>query len=319
MSNIAKQLRILFAGTPEFAASSLQALLDAGYNVIGVYTQPDRPAGRKRKLTPSPVKQAALKHDLPVYQPNSLKDTEQQDALSKLNADLMIVVAYGQILPKAVLQAPRLGCINVHASLLPRWRGAAPIERAMLAGDKTTGVTIMQMDEGLDTGAMLLTKECTISATQTGGELHDKLIEVGAAALLESLPGIADQSVLPVQQDDMLACYADKLEKAEGEIDWHRSAAEIALQIRSLCPRLVAYTTLKDETLRIWYAEPTDQAINNAKPGSIISTDKKAIYVACADTALKLLKIQLPGSKAMDTHAVLNAKRELFADGTQLG
>lgn len=319
MSDSAHKLRILFAGTPDFAASSLQALLDAGHDVVGVYTQPDRPAGRGRKLTPSPVKKVALEHELPVYQPLNFKQEEDRQTLADLNADLMIVVAYGLLLPKAVLEAPRLGCINVHASLLPRWRGAAPIHRALLAGDSETGVTIMQMDEGLDTGAMLLKKSCPITATETSGELHDKLAQIGAEALLESLPGIADQSIHHEIQDGSAANYAHKLEKAEGEIDWQRSAAEIAIQIRGLSPWPVAYSSLNGSPLRIWYAEATDQNCEGAAAGTIIRTDKKAIYVACGDNALKLLKIQLPGSKAMECSAVLNAKRDLFADGNQLG
>jgi len=318
MSDTARQLRILFAGTPDFAASSLQALLDAGHNVIGVYTQPDRPAGRGRKLTPSPVKKVALEHDLPVYQPLNFKLAEDRQQLAALDADLMVVVAYGLLLPQAVLDAPRLGCINVHASLLPRWRGAAPIHRALLAGDSETGVTIMQMDAGLDTGAMLLKKHCPITPTDTSGELHDRLAVIGAAALLESLPAIAGQTIRPEIQDDSLACYAHKLEKAEGEIDWHKPATEIARQIRGLAPWPVAFTTLNGETLRIWYAEASDEQ-SNAKPGTVIGTDKQAITVASGDGAVRLLKIQLPGSKAMDSSAVLNSKRELFSDGTELG
>lgn len=318
MSDTARQLRILFAGTPDFAASSLQALLDAGHNVIGVYTQPDRPAGRGRKLTPSPVKKVALEHDLPVYQPLNFKQAEDRQQLAALGADLMVVVAYGLLLPQAVLDAPRLGCINVHASLLPRWRGAAPIHRALLAGDSETGVTIMQMDAGLDTGAMLLKKQCPINASDTSGELHDRLAAIGAAALLESLPTIADQTIQPEAQDDSLACYAHKLEKAEGEIDWHKPATEVARQIRGLAPWPVAFTTLKGETLRIWYAQASDEQ-SNARPGTVIGTDKQAIIVACGDGVVRLLKIQLPGSKAMDTSAVLNSKRELFSNGTELG
>lgn len=319
MSDSASKLRILFAGTPDFAAASLQALINAGHDVIGVYTQPDRPAGRGRKLTPSPVKKVALEHEIPVYQPLNFKTEEDRQPLAELQADLMVVVAYGLLLPKAVLDAPRLGCINVHASLLPRWRGAAPIHRSLLAGDSETGVTIMQMDEGLDTGAMLLKKSCSIATSETSGELHDKLAVIGATALLESLSGIAEQTITHEQQDDSLACYAHKLEKAEGEIGWNRPAADIALQIRGLSPWPVAYTSLNGSTMRVWLAETTEQDCAEVTPGQVIATDKRAIYVACADKALKLLKIQLPGSKAMDTSAVLNAKRELFADGTQLG
>lgn len=318
MSDSAKQLRILFAGTPDFAASSLKALLDAGHKVIGVYTQPDRPAGRGRKLTPSPVKKVALDNNLPVYQPLNFKQQEDRQILADLNADLMIVVAYGLLLPSAVLDAPRLGCINVHASLLPRWRGAAPIHRALLAGDSETGVTIMQMDIGLDTGAMLLKKSCPINSSDTSGELHDRLADIGAAALLESLPGIADQTITHETQDDSLACYAHKLEKAEGQIDWQQSAAEITRHVKGLSPWPVAFTTLAGETLRVWYAE-AETTPTTAKPGTIVGTDKKSIMVASGAGIVRLLKIQLPGSKAMETSAVLNSKQELFSNGTELG
>jgi len=318
MSDSARQLRILFAGTPDFAASSLQALLEAGHQVIGVYTQPDRPAGRGRKLTPSPVKKVALEHNIQVFQPVNFKQEEDRQQLASLQADLMVVVAYGLLLPTAILQAPRLGCINVHASLLPRWRGAAPIHRALLAGDSETGVTIMQMDEGLDTGAMLLKKQCPIRESDTSGELHDRLAAIGAAALLESLPAIADQTITHETQDDSLACYAHKLEKAEGEIDWHKPATAIARQVRGLSPWPVAFTTLNGETLRIWFAEACDEN-STATPGTIIGTDKQAVTIACSEGTLRLLKIQLPGSKAMDTSAVLNAKKELFSNGTELG
>lgn len=319
MSDSAKQLRILFAGTPDFAAASLQALLDQGCNVIGVYTQPDRPAGRGRKLTPSPVKKVALEHDLPVYQPLNFKAEEDRSELKNLNADLMIVAAYGLLLPQPVLDAPRLGCVNIHASLLPRWRGAAPIHRSLLAGDAETGITIMQMDIGLDTGDMLWKKACDILPTDSSGELHDRLAVLGAEAMLESLPGIAEQSLTAEKQNDELACYAHKLEKAEGQINWNNSAADIALQVRGLSPWPVAYTQLNDATMRIWKAEATEQSCADAAPGTVISTDKKAIYVAASDYAVKLLHIQLPGSKAMEVSAVLNSKKELFVTGTQLG
>ncbi|RTE65449.1 methionyl-tRNA formyltransferase [Amphritea opalescens] len=318
MSDTAKPLRILFAGTPDFAAASLQALLNAGHQVIGVYTQPDRPAGRGRKLTPSSVKKVALEHDLPVYQPLNFKLAEDREQLASLQADLMIVVAYGLLLPKAVLDAPALGCINVHASLLPRWRGAAPIHRALLAGDSETGVTIMQMDEGLDTGAMLLKRDCPIKPTDTSGELHDRLAEIGAQALLDSLPAIANQTITHETQDDSLACYAHKLEKAEGNIDWQQPATDIARQVRGLSPWPVAFTTLNGATLRVWFAEVGDEP-SSAKPGTVVGCDKKAIIVACGSGTVRLLKIQLPGSKAMDSSAVLNSKKELFSNGTELG
>ena len=318
MSDSAKGLRIVFAGTPDFAATNLQALINAGHNIIGVYTQPDRPAGRGRKLKPSPVKQIALDNQLDVFQPLNFKEEGALEILQSLQADLMIVVAYGILLPKAVLEAPRLGCINVHASLLPRWRGAAPIHRAVLAGDTETGITIMQMDEGLDTGGMLLKSSCAIDPRESSGELHDKLAVIGAEALLTSLPGLADSSLQAETQDNALANYAHKLEKSEGSIDWNQNADAIAKQIRGLSPWPVAYTQLNGETMRIWQADVSDQACN-AKAGTVIKTDKKAIHIACGEGALRLLHIQLPSSKAMPTAAVLNSKRDLFADGTQLG
>ena len=213
-------LRIIFAGTPEFSASCLDALLKTQHEIVAVYTQPDRPAGRGRKLRPSPVKTLAEQHQLPIFQPASLKHADEQVALQALNADLMVVVAYGLILPQPVLDAPRLGCINVHASLLPRWRGAAPIHRALLAGDDTTGITIMQMDAGLDTGDMLSKVECPIFADDTSGTLHDRLAELGAQALVDCLNPLAAGTLIPEAQDGSRACYAHKLEKQEGEIDW---------------------------------------------------------------------------------------------------
>jgi methionyl-tRNA formyltransferase len=309
-------LRIVFAGTPDFAASSLQALLDSEHDVIAVYTQPDRPAGRGRKLTPSPVKQLACAHDIAVYQPLNFKSEESVTELAALNADIMVVVAYGLLLPKVVLDTPRLGCINVHASLLPRWRGAAPIHRALLAGDSVTGVTIMQMDVGLDTGDMLYKAECPILPEDSSGTLHDRLAQIGAEALIESLNAIRDGSAVPVKQDDSLANYAHKLEKQEGAIDWQQPAEQLARQVRGLSPWPVAYCGLDGQTLRIWGAEPVADA--SGTPGSVIAVDKASITVACGSGALKLTRIQLPGGKPLDTAAILNAKRDLFPLGKQL-
>lgn len=312
-------LRIVFAGTPDFAASSLQALLDSEHEVIAVYTQPDRPAGRGRKLTPSPVKKLALEHNIDVSQPVSLKGEAEQTELASLNADIMVVVAYGLLLPKAVLDTPRLGCINVHASLLPRWRGAAPIHRALLAGDTTTGVTIMQMDVGLDTGDMLYKVECAIEPEDSSGELHDRLAMIGADALTTSLKQIRDGDIQPEKQDDNLANYAHKLEKQEGAVDWSQPAERIARQVRGLSPWPVAYCTLDGKTLRIWGAQASDEVTTEYTPGSIISVTKKTIQIACGQGSLLLTKIQLPGGKPLDTAAVLNAKRDLFPLDKQLG
>ena len=211
-------LKIIFAGTPEFSVSALAALLKSRHELVAVYTQPDRPSGRGRKLTPGPVKKLALEKGLPVYQPAKLKAEDDLVRLESHHADLMVVAAYGLLLPSRVLEAPRLGCVNIHASLLPRWRGAAPIQRAILAGDTETGITIMQMDEGLDTGPMLHTLACPVDPRETGGSLHDKLAELGARALMEALPGIAAQSIVPAKQAEADACYARKLEKSEARL-----------------------------------------------------------------------------------------------------
>lgn len=314
---MSKPLRIVFAGTPDFAASSLQALLTSEHEVIAVYTQPDRPAGRGRKLTPSPVKKLALEHEIPVYQPLSLKGEAEQAELAALEADIMVVVAYGLLLPKAVLDTPRLGCINVHGSLLPRWRGAAPIHRAVLAGDELTGITIMQMDVGLDTGDMLYKIEMPIAADDTSGALHDRLAEQGAEALVAALALISKGEAEPEKQDDSLANYAHKLEKQEGEIDWSRSAVEVERQIRGLSPWPVAYCGLDGKTMRIWGAKASDE-VSDQPAGAIAEVTKKTLRIACGEGSLLLTKVQLPGGKPLDTAAVLNAKRDLFPVGKKL-
>ena len=311
-------LRIVFAGTPDFAAASLQALLDTPHNVIAVYTQPDRPAGRGRKLTPSPVKKLALEHGIDLYQPLSLKDTGAQQELAALKADLMVVVAYGLLLPQVVLDTPRLGCINVHASLLPRWRGAAPIQRAVEAGDRETGVTIMQMDLGLDTGDMLLKAGCPILPDDNSGALHDRLAAIGARALIQSLAAIQDGSIKAEPQHDAAACYAHKLAKQEGNIDWQRSADYLARQVRGLSPWPVAFTQLGGTTLRIWAASALDRQ-SDAAPGTLIAADKDGISVACGQGILSLKRVQLPGGTPLDSPDILNSRRDTFTLGTRLG
>lgn len=311
-------LRIVFAGTPEFAASSLQALIDSQHEVIAVYTQPDRPAGRGRKLKASPVKELAIEHDLPVYQPLSLKGEDEQAELAALEADLMIVAAYGLLLPKAVLDTPKLGCINVHASLLPRWRGAAPIHRSLLAGDKVTGITIMQMDVGLDTGDMLYKKECEILGSDNSGILHDRLAVLGAEALIESLDQLLQGATVPEKQDDSLANYASKLEKQEGLIDWSQNAESVDRHIRGLYPWPVAFTKLGEDVVRVHQASIDSPSTASGKPGSIVDVTKDSIIVACGDdTAIHLTKIQLPGGKSLSVRDVLNSRKELFAIGTE--
>ncbi|MET4000615.1 methionyl-tRNA formyltransferase [Marinobacterium sp. MBR-109] len=311
-------LRIIFAGTPDFAASCLEALLKTEHDIVAVYTQPDRPAGRGRKLRPGPVKALAQQHDLPVFQPLSLKDQAEQQALRELNADLMVVVAYGLLLPQAVLDAPRLGCINVHASLLPRWRGAAPIHRALLAGDDTTGITIMQMDAGLDTGDMLSKVECPILADDTSGRLHDRLAELGARALVECLAPLAAGMLTPEKQDDSQACYAHKLEKQEAQVDWSQPAERIVRGVRGFNPWPVAYTRLGEDNLRIWSAA-ADPHGSNATPGTIIESSADTIRVAAGEGSVLLTELQLPGGKPQPVKTLMNAHQARFATGVKLG
>ena len=309
------KLNIIFAGTPDFSVPPLKALIESDHNVIAVYTQPDRPAGRGRKLTASPVKQVALEQGIPVYQPKNFKAEEDLAQLEGLKADLMVVVAYGLILPQRVLDAPRLGCINIHASLLPRWRGAAPIQRAVLAGDAESGITIMQMEAGLDTGPMLLKLSTPIDEHETGGSLHDRLSEMGAEALMQALPGIAEGSIQPKIQDDALANYASKLDKAEAVIDWQRSAAELDRQIRAFNPWPVAQTLWGDKVVRIWQSTVTDLQ-SDAAPGSVVSASKQGLDVATGDGVLRVLSLQMPGKRAMSVADFLNANR---VDGVVFG
>ena len=306
-----KPLRLLFAGTPDFAVPCLAALLDAGHEVIGVYTQPDRPAGRGRKLQMSPVKALALDRGILVYQPESLKrDPEAVEQLRALGADLMVVVAYGLLLPTSVLEAPRLGCVNVHASLLPRWRGAAPIQRAILAGDAETGVCIMRMEAGLDTGPVYHRVATPIERQETGGTLHDRLAELGARALVEALPGIAEGSRAPEAQDDALATYAHKLSKDEATIDWSAPAIDIERQVRAFDPWPVAQTSLEGATLRIWSAEAEseDAAGDSAAPGTVVGADRTGIRVATGAGRLCVTRLQPAGKKPMSAADYLNAR-----------
>lgn len=310
-------LDIVFAGTPEFAVPSLTALLDAGQRVSAVYTQPDRPAGRGRKLQTSPVKELALSRGIPVHQPESLKrDPEAVATLRALNADLMVVVAYGLLLPTAVLEAPRLGCVNVHASLLPRWRGAAPIQRAVLAGDATSGVCIMRMEAGLDTGPVFHRVATPLDARETGGSLHDRLARLGALALVEALPGIADGSCLPQPQDDAAATYAHKLTKEEALIDWTRDAVAIERLVRAFDPWPVAQTQMADAVLRIWDAVAEPDTPAGALPGQVVAADRSGILVATGAGTLRITRLQPPGKKPMSATDFLNARR---LDGVRLG
>lgn len=305
-------MRLVFAGTPPFAAAALNALADAGHDLALVLTQPDRPAGRGMKLTPSAVKQAALARGLPVYQPLSLKSPEAQATLRAVDADVMVVAAYGLILPQAVLDLPRLGCLNIHASLLPRWRGAAPIQRAILAGDAETGITIMQMDAGLDTGAMLSTVTLPIRADDTAASLHDALASLGASAIVEALATLP--SLRPVAQEDAHATYAAKLSKEEAQLDWHQPADSLARAVRAYCPVPGAWTLLEGAPLKIWSAQAVPGA---GEAGEILRADGDQLVVACGEGALALRELQPAGSKRMPVAAYL-ASRTL-APGTHFG
>ncbi|SIS14041.1 methionyl-tRNA formyltransferase [Aquipseudomonas alcaligenes] len=309
-------MRIVFAGTPEFAAQHLQALLDAGREIVAVYTQPDRPAGRGQKLAPSPVKQLALQHGIAVYQPQTLRDPAAQAELAALTPDLMVVVAYGLILPQVVLDTPRLGCINSHASLLPRWRGAAPIQRAIEAGDASSGVTVMQMEAGLDTGPMLLKVTTTITAEDTGGSLHDRLAQLGSAAVVEAVTKLAAGELRGEVQDDSLATYAHKLNKDEARLDWSRPAVELERLVRAFNPWPICHSTLNGEALKIHAAQLGE---GQGTPGSVLAADKSGLTVACGEGALRLTRLQLPGGKPLSFADLYNSRREQFAPGLVLG
>lgn len=311
------KLKLIFAGTPDFAARHLAALLSSGHEVVAVYTQPDKPAGRGQKLTASPVKELALAHSVPVYQPASLRNEAAQAELAALGADLMVVVAYGLILPKAVLDTPRLGCINVHGSLLPRWRGAAPIQRSIWAGDAETGITIMQMDVGLDTGAMIRKVTCPIAVDETSASLYDKLAGLGPQALVDTLNAMAAGDTVAEPQDDALANYAEKLSKEEARIDWSMEAAAIERCIRAFNPWPISWFEVAGQTVKVWQAEVVPQAHGQAA-GTLLKADKQGIEVATGQGVLRLLTLQPPGKKAMSVSDLLNSRRDWFEPGTQL-
>ena len=311
-------LKIVFAGTPDFAVASLQALLDSAHSIQAVYTQPDRPAGRGRKLTASPIKQTALEHDLVVEQPLSLKEADEQAKLEAYQPDILVVVAYGMILSPAVLAIPRLGCINVHASLLPRWRGAAPIQRAIFAGDTETGVTIMQMAKGLDTGDMLAKVATPIGANETAAELHDRLAPLGNETLLEVIEALATGSAKAEVQDESLTNYAAKLNKAEAPVDWQRSAIELHHQVCAFNPYPVAQTTLDGETLRIWSSECVD-GVSDAAAGTVIAAGTDGIDVTTGEGVLRLTEVQAAGKRRMSAADFVNARPALKDGGVCLG
>ncbi|EMH0547199.1 methionyl-tRNA formyltransferase [Enterobacter hormaechei] len=310
-------LRIIFAGTPDFAARHLDALLKSGHQIVGVFTQPDRPAGRGKKLMPGPVKVLAETHGLPVFQPASLRPEENQKLVADLNADVMVVVAYGLILPKAVLDMPRLGCVNVHGSLLPRWRGAAPIQRALWAGDAETGVTIMKMDVGLDTGDMLYKLACPITAEDTSATLYDKLADLGPQGLIETLQQLADNTVTPEVQDEAQVTYAEKLSKEEARIDWSLSAAQLERCIRAFNPWPMSWLMIDEQPVKVWKASVINGNAS-AEPGTIIDASKNGIQVATGEGVLNLESLQPAGKKAMSAQDLLNSRREWFIPGNRL-
>ena len=317
-------MNIIFAGTPDFAAQHLAALINSQHNIVAVYCPPDKPAGRGKKLTACATKQLALENNLPVEQPINFKATRDQQQLAHYNADIMVVVAYGLLLPEVILNAPRLGCINVHGSLLPKWRGAAPIQRALEAGDEKTGVTIMQMDKGLDTGAMLLTAQCQIEHTDTSASLYEKLAKLGPKALLDTLNLMATNAHHAASQNDNLASYAHKLDKSEAEINWHLTALELDRKIRAYIPWPVAQFTftenaqkVKQHRIRIWQASIKE--IDTVEPaGTIISADKNGILVSTIQGAICLEILQLPNKKALPVQAILNGRADWFKVGTHI-
>ncbi|EGQ8065176.1 methionyl-tRNA formyltransferase [Vibrio parahaemolyticus] len=314
---MSQSLRIVFAGTPDFAARHLAALLSSEHEVIAVYTQPDRPAGRGKKLTASPVKNIALEHNIPVYQPENFKSDEAKQELADLNADIMVVVAYGLLLPQAVLDTPKLGCINVHGSILPRWRGAAPIQRSIWAGDAETGVTIMQMDIGLDTGDMLKIATLPIEATDTSASMYEKLADLGPQALIDCLTDVASGKADPVKQDDELANYAKKLSKEEARINWSDDAAHIERCVRAFNPWPMSHFEAAENSIKVWQSRVAEQT-SDKPAGTIVQADKTGIYVATGNGVLVLEQLQVPGKKAMSVQDILNSRAAWFEVGTLL-
>nr|WP_300976189.1 methionyl-tRNA formyltransferase [Alkalimonas sp.] len=308
-------MRIVFAGTPDFAAEHLKALLDSDHQILAAYTQPDRPAGRGQQLTASPVKQLAQQHQIPVFQPANFKDPAAQQQLAELNADVMVVVAYGLLLPQAVLDTPRLGCINVHGSLLPRWRGAAPIQRAIWAGDHQTGITIMQMDKGLDTGAMLSKVACAISDQDTSASLYGKLAELGPQALLSALDDLPALQQKAEVQDERQACYAAKLSKDEAELDFDKTAAQLEREIRAFNPWPISMLAHGAHRIKVLAAqiEPT---VEQAPPGQILALNRQGLKIATAEDVLVITKLQPAGKKPMAIADFLNGRADWFQVGS---
>ncbi|EOS95519.1 methionyl-tRNA formyltransferase [Erwinia tracheiphila] len=309
-------LNIIFAGTPDFAAHHLHALVSSGHNVVGVFTQPDRPSGRGNKLTASPVKQLAEQHNIPVFQPASLRPEEHQELVAALNADVMVVVAYGLLLPAPVLAMPRLGCINVHGSLLPKWRGAAPIQRSLWAGDSETGITIMQMDIGLDTGNMLHKLMCPIEPQDTSASLYNKLAKLGPAAMLITLEKMSVGMLSPEVQDERLVSYAQKLSKEEAKLDWSLSAKQLERCVRAFNPWPVSYFIVDNQPVKVWKASVLPHV--DQEQGKIMQADRQGIQVATSEGVLLLEELQPAGKKTMKAQDLLNSRREWFTPGNIL-
>jgi methionyl-tRNA formyltransferase len=299
-------LKIIYAGTPEFAVPALEALIAGDCEIAAVYTQPDRPAGRGRKLATSPVKRCALEHDLAVYQPEDFADAADRQALDALHADLMVVAAYGLLLPPAVLRAPRLGCVNLHASLLPRWRGASPIQQAILAGDTRTGITLMKMDAGLDTGDVIASREIEIAAEWSAGELQAELASLAAGLLLDTLGDIEAALAAARPQDDSQASYAPRLDKRQAEIDWRKSRQTLLREIRAYNPWPVSFTRLDGDNLRLWRASAADG--EDGVPGEVVAHDRNGVFVRCGDGIIRVTELQFAGRKRCDAAQALNAR-----------
>jgi len=300
-------LNVIYAGTPEFAVPALESLLRSGHNIVAVYTQPDRPAGRGRKLQQSPVKTCARKHDLPVYQPTRFSTQAELDKLSSFNADLMVVAAYGLLLPAAVLSAPRLGCVNIHASLLPRWRGASPIQQAILAGDEYSGVTLMKMDQGLDTGAMIALRRVALEPSWNAADLHDVLAPLGAELLLDSLDNIEAAMQQAQAQDESQVTYAPRLFKQQAEIDWGKPVTELLREIRAYNPWPVSYTFLQSNNVRVWSARAAGD-VGKELPGVVVAHDSDGVFISCADGVLQVTELQFAGRNRCSAAQALNAR-----------
>ena len=300
-------MKIIFMGSPDFSVGTLEALIEAGHEVVLAVTQPDKPKGRGKEMQFTPVKECALKYNIPVYQPRRVREAQCMEELQKYNADIMVVVAFGQILPKEILEMCTYGCVNVHASLLPKYRGSAPIQWAIIEGEEVTGVTTMQMDEGLDTGDMLLKTEIPIEPKETGGSLFDKLAQAGAKLCVETLEALQNVKVTPIPQGETTTAYAKMLDKQLGDINWNKTAVEIERLIRGLTPWPSAYTNWNEKVMKIWDAEVSDIDVEmeDAKPGTIVKVEKDAFYVQTGEGLLKVCELQIPGKKRMDAGAFL--------------